>query len=130
MMSYKINFFQPKEFICPCCGAGRPAALLVLWLEFLRRAWDGPVVVNSGFRCAAHNREVGGAAQSRHLLGLAADIRPQAREFIQPFKSLVLCLGRLPGWELRAYPTFVHVAVPRGEEARPWDGGLISLRVE
>ena len=68
-MSYKINFFQPKEFVCPCCGAGRPAALLVLWLEFLRRAWDGPVVVNSGFRCAAltrsEERRVGKECRSR-----------------------------------------------------------------
>lgn len=31
--------------------------------------------VTSGFRCKAHNAEVGGATASQHLLGKAADIK-------------------------------------------------------
>lgn len=130
-MKYRAEFFQPKEFRCPCCGGGQPAALLVLFLEVLRRTWDGPVMVNSGYRCERHNREVGGAPQSRHLLGCAADVRPSAPELIEPFQFLVGRLaGRLSGWELRLYPRFVHVAVPRDEAARLWDGGLLNLEVK
>ena len=33
------------------------------------------MVVNSGYRCPKHNKEVGGAVYSQHLKGLAADIR-------------------------------------------------------
>jgi len=33
-----------------------------------------PVVITSGYRCAVHNRAVGDAKQSQHLLGNAVDI--------------------------------------------------------
>ena len=37
----------------------------------------GPIIVNSGFRSEAVNRRVGGVRNSQHLIGQAADIRPQ-----------------------------------------------------
>lgn len=130
-MKYRPEFFQPKEFRCPCCGAGQLAALLVFFLDMVRRAWDGPVIVNSGYRCERHNAEVGGVANSRHLLGCAADVRPRDLELIEPFRSLLShTAGQLEGWELRLYPRFVHVAVPQEEAARLWDGGMIALEVK
>lgn len=48
---------------------------LLYLLETIRAHFDRPVVVTSGFRSVAHNRRVGGASSSRHLWGLAADIR-------------------------------------------------------
>ena len=121
-MRWEVRHFRPQEFVCPCCGAGQPAALLVLWLEELREAWGGPVVVNSGFRCERHNAEVGGARRSRHLVGCAADVRP-AEGLMEDFARLVRRLGSLPGWELRFHETFVHVGVPRREAGRLWSGG-------
>ena len=43
-------------------------------LEPLRLAWGQPIFVNSGYRSPALNRVVGGARNSQHLLGQAADI--------------------------------------------------------
>ena len=37
----------------------------------------GPIVINSGFRNSRVNRLVGGVANSQHLIGQAADIRPK-----------------------------------------------------
>ena len=37
----------------------------------------GPIIINSGFRCEAVNRKVGGVPSSQHLRGQAADIRPK-----------------------------------------------------
>ncbi len=37
----------------------------------------GPIIINSGFRCEAVNRKVGGVKNSQHLIGQAADIRPK-----------------------------------------------------
>ena len=37
----------------------------------------GPIIINSGFRSEAVNRRVGGVRNSQHLIGQAADIRPQ-----------------------------------------------------
>lgn len=36
-----------------------------------------PIHVVSGTRCAVHNRAVGGATSSRHLVGDAVDLEPQ-----------------------------------------------------
>ncbi|MDQ2821277.1 MAG: D-Ala-D-Ala carboxypeptidase family metallohydrolase [Pseudomonadota bacterium] len=48
----------------------RVAALL----EQIRALVGGPVAVSSGYRCPALNKAIGGAANSAHVLGLAADI--------------------------------------------------------
>ena len=43
-------------------------------LDPLREAYGKPIYVNSGYRCPALNRAVGGVAHSQHLTGEAADI--------------------------------------------------------
>ena len=124
-MRYNVRFFRPEEFICPCCGRGSMAYSLVFFLDLFRAAWGAPVRVNSGYRCEAHNKEVGGATASRHLLGCAADIAPFCWD-IGPFKSLARRMFSIPGWELKEYAHFVHVAVPRDEAARAgWNGNPI-----
>ena len=45
-------------------------------LDPLRDAWGAPLVINSGYRCDALNKAVGGSKTSAHLTGYAADIRP------------------------------------------------------
>ena len=51
----------------------------------------GPIIINSGFRCEAVNRKVGGVRNSQHLLGQAADIRlkdpGQFLRLVEFFKS-------------------------------------------
>jgi hypothetical protein len=143
-MEYKIEYFERKEFICPCCGEGGVSEALVLRLDLLRRAWGGPVGVNSGRRCIARNAEVGGSRRSRHLIGCAADIRIagtriadtriagtaglRAREAglaWSEFAALASRLCRLPGWEFRLYDSFIHIAVPREESAKLWEGAVV-----
>ena len=43
-------------------------------LDPLRAAWGYPLTVTSGYRCTAVNDFVGGAPNSQHMRGLAADI--------------------------------------------------------
>ena len=43
-------------------------------LDPLRERYGKPIYVNSGFRCPKLNRLVGGAVNSQHMLGEAADI--------------------------------------------------------
>ena len=129
-MKYEVEHFKPEEFLCPCCKRGGVSWLLVLWLDLLRRAWGGPVRVNSGFRCAAHNREVGGVPHSRHLLGCAADVAPvipEARGGFSAFAVLARRLCALPGWEVIVHDRYVHVAVPVSESEGLWEGGSIFV---
>lgn len=43
-------------------------------LDPVREAWGAPIIVNSGYRCEELNRVIGGAVNSQHLRGEAADI--------------------------------------------------------
>lgn len=140
MITYEIKHFELEEFQCKCCGAGFPAVKLVFFLENLRRAFDFPIRVNSGFRCEKHNAEVGGAKKSRHLLGCAADITPlfpkgsNTREWksyvnttLYEFKQMVWRMFNNEGWEVKEYETFMHVAVPRDETEHLWGGESILI---
>lgn len=44
-------------------------------LEPLRQHFGEPITISSGYRSAALNRAVGGASNSQHMTGEAADIR-------------------------------------------------------
>lgn len=71
-------------------------------LDPLREAWGKPIIVTSGFRSRMLNNIVGGASNSQHTTGMAADIRtlsdlPQdneklfdlAQELNLPFDQLI-----------------------------------------
>ena len=53
---------------------------LCTWLEVLREKASQPIIINSGYRSPQLNRKVGGAANSNHLTGCAADIRTSGYE--------------------------------------------------
>lgn len=131
MIIYKPKFFALHEFSCKCgCGYSSVATPLVLALDYLRRIWCAPIIVNSACRCAAHNAAVGGAQSSRHLAGLAADIRPRDMELFSAFDSLVCsAFGGLEGWELKIYSRFIHLAIPRGRYP-DWTGGKIYFEAK
>ena len=49
-------------------------ALVATILDPLRERYGKPINVNSGYRCQALNKAVGGVRNSQHLTGEAADI--------------------------------------------------------
>lgn len=72
----KIKHFKVKEFACKHCGEIKIDINLLVKLEELRRAiGNKPIIINSGYRCPTHNKNVGGAKNSQHLYGKAVDIR-------------------------------------------------------
>ena len=103
------------------------AASLVLWLEVFRLAWGDSIHVNSGYRCLRHNANVGGAKNSRHLIGCAADIRPTGKMDTRFIYLAHRVFSGIPGSEYVKYDTFLHVAVAREEAGKLWDGGAIGI---
>lgn len=70
--------FMYSDFLCPCCDRIKVVPALyehVALLERLRNELGAEIAVTSGYRCEAHNREVGGAPRSWHLL-FATDVAP------------------------------------------------------
>lgn len=58
----------------------------------------GPLHVSSGYRCPALNARVGGHPDSRHMLGIAADVVPMEVEIGKAMKILAgaISAGALP----------------------------------
>lgn len=70
----KANF-RRSEFACKCgCGFDGIDPALAEICQTIRDAIGEPITINSGCRCAAHNRKVGGVPNSYHTQGLAADL--------------------------------------------------------
>ena len=44
------------------------------YLDVIREKFGKPILISSGFRCPLLNKAVGGAVNSQHLKGLAADL--------------------------------------------------------
>ena len=63
--NYPANMEHVENLVC-----------LAQLLEEIRDAYGHPIVVTSGFRTPLVNSAVGGVPNSLHLVGRAADIRP------------------------------------------------------
>ena len=62
--------------MCKCgCGGFELDSDFLEMLQDARSIAGVSFSINSGYRCAAHNASIGGASKSKHLLGMAADIR-------------------------------------------------------
>lgn len=72
-----MKYFTLDEFDSPDApgsGANMDRHFLEL-LDRIREEAGIPFQINSGYRTAAHNMEVGGGPNSAHTRGMAADIR-------------------------------------------------------
>ena len=80
----EIEFFDREEFRCQCGGKYcngfpvEPQEKLVRTIDEIRRRLGVPVSIvdagGSGVRCRTHNANVGGAVNSLHITGNAADL--------------------------------------------------------
>ena len=109
--------FHADEFRCRCCGELHPLGVhpaLVEHLEAVRAHFGKPVKINSGYRCPAHNKAVGGATSSKHMEGIAADhyIKGVSAALVAAFHN-----KRLQDGGVGKYETFTHIDV-RGYKAR------------
>ena len=87
-------------------------------LEEIRQALGGyPIIVTSGYRAAALNQALGGAANSQHLLGEAADFHCPRYGPPESICRRLLSVG--VGFDQLIHEgTWVHVSIadqPRGE---------------
>lgn len=100
----------PKAYV------GNVQGLIDQVLDPLREWYGRPIFVNSGYRCEALNKAVGGVEGSYHLTGCAADI--DARDRRENEKLFAFIRAHLPftelGWE--GGGKWVHVALVPGRE--------------
>ncbi len=68
-------------------------ALCLNVLEPLREAYGKPIDINSGYRCPALNRAVGGSRTSQHLKGQACDLVGATHGDLIKLFNLIQSLG-------------------------------------
>jgi uncharacterized protein YcbK (DUF882 family) len=102
------------------CGCGQLIIDTQLFgvLEFIRARFMRPVTVHSGNRCPAHNAAVGGAAESQHMYGKAADISVEGIDVDSIARAAEQALA--DGIGIYRAQNFIHVDV-RGSAAK-WEG--------
>lgn len=102
--------FKAEEFRC------KDGTKEFLWaiellevLEAIRNHFNEPVIINSGYRTPTWNTKVGGAKNSYHMKGMAADIRVKnvSQKEIAKFASEYM---KNHGGVI-CYTNFVHVDV-------------------
>jgi uncharacterized protein YcbK (DUF882 family) len=88
-------------------------------LEVLRKHLGQPIRITSGFRSKEHNVKIGGALNSYHVFGMAADIQIAKVKPEDVAKAIELLIkdGKMKEGGLGIYRTWVHYDF-RGYKAR------------
>ena len=86
-------------------------------LDPLREAYGKPIYVSSGYRCKELNAAVGGAKNSQHLTGMAADTYVKGESNAVLYD--ILRKGRIPFDQMiiekgtRNFPRWIHLSISR-----------------
>lgn len=111
--------FSRHEFACKCgCGEAEVSPFLIEVLQRLRDVLGVKITVTSGRRCVAHNAAVGGAKNSQHLQGLAADIRAEgwtAKDLLRVLRILVRANALYVGYAYVVTENVIHFDVRQPE---------------
>tara|TARA_Y100001963_G_C6603794_1_gene363793 strand:+ start:92 stop:472 length:381 start_codon:yes stop_codon:yes gene_type:complete len=113
-----IKNFRQEEMACSCCNVSAMSEDFMVKLQELRDKCGFALPVNSGYRCASHNKKSGGHPNSGHLTGEAADLRverTEARIVIQ----LALEMGFSVGIQQKGEGRFVHVDTKPRHTGKP-----------
>jgi uncharacterized protein YcbK (DUF882 family) len=108
--------FNRSEFACKCgCGFDTVDTQLLTLLEELRAHFGSSVTINSGCRCPDYNESIGGAKNSQHVVGRAADIVVNGT----PPDLVYELANQLDASGLGGYDNFTHIDTRTGN-ARWW----------
>lgn len=115
-MAQLSEHFSTQEFRCKHCGLlVKIDDELLAKLEQLRELAGGhPIKVTSGYRCPEHNFDVGGARDSYHVKGMAADVKIEG---LSPLDVADLA-GKVGFGGIGIYPSWTHVDTR--EEKAQW----------
>ena len=110
-MAQDTKNFKVSEFACKHCGANEIDQRVLNMAQEIRDYLGVPVRVNSGYRCATHNANVGGVKNSKHVLGKACDLSCElgSAKMFQAVKELRE-QGKLQDLDYCIkYKTFIHI---------------------
>lgn len=104
--NFKVKEFKSKDTNFVCIHADLPLAL-----QKIRDKVKKPVIMTNSYRTEAHNSRVGGAPQSKHLYGMAADIYVNGMSALQLAKEIESVFPGSYGIIAYTKKNFVHFDV-------------------
>jgi len=117
------NNFSLEEFECKC-GCKMPEFVkknIIELAENLQVIRDvvGKLNLTNAYRCKEHNADVGGAANSQHLKGKAADVKSKEYDVLEVSKIIegLIKSEKIEQGGIGIYNTFTHYDI-RGVRAR------------
>ena len=117
--NFSVSEFESKD------GAEMPKDVLknirelAKNLQALRDYLNAPITVTSGYRSPEHNKRIGGAKNSFHVKGMAADIKVKGytpSEVIEAIKELI-DKGEMSEGGIGRYSSWTHYDI-RNTKAR------------
>lgn len=119
MKDWRWRSFSPREIASK--GDGK---LVVDYdaldkLQKLRDALGHPMILTSAYRSPAHNKRVGGAKNSKHMEGIAFDVRMENHD-PHEFESVARAVG-FTGFGYYQKSGFMHIDTgPARSWGKPW----------
>lgn len=105
--------FSPREVACKGTGKLIIDTEAIGKLQKLRNNLDKPLILTSAYRSPEHNKRVGGAKASKHMEGIAFDVRMENHD-PQAFEAAARAVG-FTGFGYYPRSGFMHIdtAAPR-----------------
>lgn len=123
--------FNISEFRCKC-GGNHDTKLDTILVDKLEKLYDSlncsKIIINSGYRCSSHDKNVGGNGYGQHVSGTAADIVCYDKNGKKISSKIVCCAAQDIGFSgianIDSTYTATHVDVRssdfwKGDEAVP-----------
>lgn len=100
--------FNRSEFACRCgCGFDTVDCETIVVVQKLRDYYNAKIRIDSGCRCEARNRIVGGERASKHMQGRACDVVVIG---VHPFDVYAYLDNCYPDkYGIGKYNTFTHI---------------------
>tara|TARA_A100000172_G_scaffold18320_2_gene10051 strand:+ start:6072 stop:6458 length:387 start_codon:yes stop_codon:yes gene_type:complete len=90
-MSINSEYFTEKELCCKGTGECNMDDNFMLKLEELRKKYNTPMIITSGYRHPAHNIAIGGSRYSAHIKGRAVDVQVIGKDALRLMRLALEC---------------------------------------
>jgi zinc D-Ala-D-Ala carboxypeptidase len=105
--AWRWKSFSPQEIACKGTGSLAINEDALDKLQALRDKLGRPILLTSAYRSPEHNRTVGGAKNSKHMLGIAFDVRMENQD-PQKFEAAARAVG-FAGFGYYPKQGFMHI---------------------
>ena len=119
--NFNLDEFKSKDGLSFPAEIVQSLTILATQLQALRTELGRSITITSGYRSPAHNLKVGGAKDSFHVRGMAADIQVSGFTPKQVYDTIEKLIkeGKMKEGGLGLYKSWVHYDF-RGRRIR-WD---------